>query len=58
MNIENINVVGADPEIIINHVFDCHDEIKKLKKEIEYLEKRDAELTRLEEAGVNNWIGY
>lgn len=35
--LENINVVGKDSETIINHVFDCHEEIRRLKKEIEHL---------------------
>lgn len=58
MNIEDINVVGADPEIINNHVFDCHDEIRKLKKEIARLEKLEDRLDALEAAGVDNWSGY
>lgn len=31
---------------------------EKIQKEFAQLQLRDDELTRLEEAGVDNWIGY
>jgi len=38
MKLENINVVGKDKDEILDHVFACHEEIRKLRKGLEAVE--------------------
>ncbi len=59
MELENVNVVGKDSETMLNHIFECHDELRQLKSRLNGLSPLLSEVDRrADKERAREWKPY